>query len=98
MPNIEIHGLDFHNANLVKERIDKAMIKNGLKDEAITTTYDVKTESCDGEKTRQPFLRICSSEDNGEQIAEMILHENVDMDIEIVKLQKFIPKFVSTKK
>lgn len=91
MPNIEIHGLDFQNANLVKERIDKAMIKNGLKDEAITTTYDVKAESCDGEKTRRPFLRICCTTENGGFIAERISEENINMDIEILRLESFIP-------
>lgn len=91
MPNIEIHGLDPVNANLVKQRIDMAMIKNGFKHEAITTTYNVKTESCDGERTRKPFLRICSSENNGEQIAGMIAEENVVMDVELVHVDKFIP-------
>lgn len=92
MPNIEIYGLNDNNANLVKQRIDRAMIKNGLKHEAITTTYNVKTESCDGTRTCKPFLRIFSSENNGEEIAKMISDENVVIDIEIAKLEKFIPK------
>ncbi|MFA5838859.1 MAG: hypothetical protein WC849_02885 [Candidatus Paceibacterota bacterium] len=91
MPNIEIHGLDNHNANLVKERIDNVMIKLGLKDEAITTTYDVKTESCDGKKTLKPYLRICCTTENGRFIAERISEENVNMDIEILRLESFIP-------
>lgn len=99
MPNIEIHGLDTAGADVVRSKIDWAMQKNDkFKNEAIITIFNDITENCDIPQISQPFLRIYSSEDNGEQVAEMILHEGVDMDIEIVKLQKFIPKFIPTKK
>jgi len=40
----------------------------------------------------QPYLRIYSSENNAEQIAKIILEAtNIDIDIEIARLEKFIP-------
>ncbi|MBU3969136.1 hypothetical protein KJ991_02920 [Patescibacteria group bacterium] len=89
MPNIEIHGLNRFNADAVKVRIDTAMQKSGFGDKAITTTYNDDTVGCEGEIL--PYLRIYSSEDNGEYIAARILEANIVMDIEIAKLEKFIP-------
>lgn len=89
MPNIEIHGLDSINAKVVKKRINSAMLDNGFGSEAVTTICEDVVENCHGEA--QPFLRICSSDYNGEYIAEIIKEENVLMDIELVHIDKFIP-------
>lgn len=63
MPNIGIHGckpIEF--ARGLKKRIDTCMQEIGLGSDAITEIYNTDAESCDGKKTRMPYLRIFSPE------------------------------------
>ncbi len=69
MPNIFICGYG-ERADAMKDTIDRLMREMNLQDDAITSTVDMKAESCDGKKTPRPYLRICSTD--GVQIFKII--------------------------
>lgn len=91
MPNIFICGYEMR-AGAMKNKIDGIMQKMGLQDEAITSIVDMKAESCDGKKTIQPYLRVCSTDKA--QILEIIhafKEKGIGEDVEWLVVDGFIP-------
>lgn len=92
MPNIEIHGLKREVSKALRDDIfqkffsDKPYVK-----EMVVTI--VPSEVTDVENRKQPFLRILSSasEETGE-ILGILVEKIPDIDLEYVKIEKFIPK------
>ena len=96
MPNIEIHGL-MGNTKELKIKIDKKMQEIGLGDDAITTIFNSKPESCDGLGDgigkQLPFLRIYASDKNElDKIINALKEMQLWLDVETLILNSFILK------
>lgn len=89
MPNVEIHGLNLVAARELKRIIFRLFReKPHVKEMVVTISLDyVENE----EGNSQPYLRLANScqEHTGEIIETL---ESLDMDIEHLRLEKFIPK------
>lgn len=108
MPNIEIHGYGrkkscpslpllvvtiAEEAFEMRDRIDKVMQDIGLGGNAITTIYPTIATSCDGEKTRMPYLRISNTKpEETTRIIDKLKEAEIITDIETLTLTGFIPK------
>lgn len=62
MPNIEIRGYKEKNAELLKQKIDLCLQKIHLGETGITDMVQSKPESCNGNRTPMPYIRLFSSE------------------------------------
>ncbi|MCL5004867.1 MAG: hypothetical protein M1170_02920 [Patescibacteria group bacterium] len=105
MPNIEIHGMGSifevedtllfrlqHQAllNTVK-KIKDVIFASEFKDKVVITAFD--SFCIDVEHTSQPFLRIYDTNiQEADKIAQMLHDLRLGFDIEIVGVEKFIPK------
>lgn len=69
MPNIFICGYE-RRAPKIKCAIDLLMARINLQNKAITSIAEIIPESCDGKKTRMPYLWIRST--NMTEILEII--------------------------
>jgi len=93
MPNIEIRGFLYQEAENLREKIDMAMEKIGLAGEAITSIEMSETKSCDTRNTPQPFLRICSTDkEDIQKIIVALRTAGVCKDVESLILDGFVSK------
>jgi len=91
MPNIMICGFGFTEVKELKDTIDAAMQALNLGGAAITSVVEMETNSCDGKRTRMPYLRICST--NEEEIQRIIKTLQIigyRVDVEWLVLDGFI--------
>jgi hypothetical protein len=92
MPNIQICGFGAIAADQLKRHIDKVMQEIGLGNDAITSIVEMNAESCDGKRTKMPYLRICST--NAREIKKIIgalKKAKIKEDVEWLVLDGFIP-------
>jgi len=91
MPNIEIHGYGIGFDKKPREifaQIVKALEGESYADEAVVTVCQDSTT--DLNLKHKPFLRICSSEYEDQVLAALEKAE-INMDIEVMPIKKFIP-------
>ena len=92
MPNIEIHGLSKEVAEALRDDIFKKYFSDIPYVEEMVVTI-VPSEVTDVEGRKQPFLRLLSSDFGEMDVIPRILEEKIpDIDLECVKIEKFIPK------
>ena len=102
MPNIEIHGLGrisalSYHAGLYTDiihdtlkRIKDALSVSEFRDETVITVFD--SYCIDTKCSFRPFLRIYDTDDQKAEAIARILHNlQLGSDIEIVRVEKFIP-------
>ena len=92
MPNIQMVGYSQEAYSSLKLRIDAVMQSMGLGGDAVTTWIPALVETCDGERTPLPYLRVCST--NPEQIGKIINAfklADIKEDCEGCLLTGFIP-------
>ena len=95
MPNIEIHGLPKQEAEDLREKIFGLLQGTPYVNEMVVTIYQTVVKDKNGDD--QPFIRLVNSPlhlTQGEKMEREILErlETLDIDIEHLKLEKFIPK------
>lgn len=93
MPNIEIHGQSKAEAILTRLSIRIALASASYADKVVTTVIESSVKDLSDKK--QPFLRIALTPDamgHLDHIVELLRLNKVDLDIEVLKLEKFIPK------
>ena len=91
MPNIEIHTVDA--TDRLKSDIDTKMREISLGGEAITTVIGSRPQSCDGNYTHTPFLRVYSTDKSElNKVVKALKELKLDLDIETLMLNSFIPE------
>ncbi|MCJ7786789.1 hypothetical protein MUP06_01050 [Patescibacteria group bacterium] len=92
MPNIEIHGLSPKVSEMLKEHIFKKLFADKPYVKEIVVTI-VPSEVTDAKGSEQPFLRILSPDpEETKEILGILERKIPDIDLEYVKIEKFIPK------
>ena len=101
MPNIEVHGLGrtanlAYHTGLEKDipialiEINDALSSLEFKNEVVITIFD--SYCIDMKRTFQPFIRIYDTDIKRAEIIASILHNlQYRFDIEIMKVEKFVP-------
>ena len=96
MPNIEIHGFGNSPAalNLTKKSIRRLMRGSKEQGDYVITPCNDTAEDHDGDS--QPYIRLVSSEpDTIDNLLERLTP--LEMDIEVLVINRFIPKFKVSK-
>ena len=107
MPNIEIRGFPFClpvgtfcSGSLgavpggvidARIKIERAMKKLGLGEDAITDIVPSIANSCNGAGKSMPYLRVCDTDpERMGRIVQALKEENIGMDVETLLLSGFI--------
>ena len=89
MPNIEVHGFQRDEANVLRDRIFDTFKAESFVEEVVVTIYS--TLVTDVKNCSQPFLRVVSTPcPHVEMIIEKL--KTWSIDVEVMKLESFIPK------
>ena len=89
MPNIEIHGLPYEEADDLANRIFYLFKEKPYVNEMVVTIFPSIVK--DNNWKDQPFLRLANScQEHTEEILEKL--QTLNIDIEHLVLAKFIPK------
>ena len=92
MPNIEIHGSSPKVSEMLKEHIFKKLFADKPYVEEMVVTI-VPSKGTDVKGFQQPFFRLLSSDSKETKEILGILERMIPgIDIEYVKIEKFIPK------
>jgi hypothetical protein len=93
MPDLELHGYTDAEAERLKKAIDPILQELNLGPYAITNPIPSRSESCDGKRTRAPFIRVYST-DPAEitRILDALENGGVNEDAEWLVLSGFRPK------
>ena len=91
MANIMICGFPPKKAEGLRTSIEVIMQDIGLGNEALTSIVDMETKSCDGTRSPKPYLRICSTDAEEQQITDALKKAGVKVDVEWMPLSNFIP-------
>ena len=93
MLNIQCCGFSQGEKKALKAKIDKALQKLDLGDEAITDFFYDNPESCDGKCKPMPYIRVCSTGGMDEImiIVKALQAANIGVDCETLVLNRFIP-------
>ena len=92
MPNIEIYGSSPKISEMLKEHLFKELFADKPYVKEIVVTI-VPSEVTDVEGFQQPFLRLLSSDsEEAKEILGILERKIPDIDLEYVKIEKFIPK------
>jgi len=89
MPNVEFFGLDRALALNKKAKIEKMLRSHPCLNDMVFTIHS-ETEVIDKDENPQPFIRLTSTprKDIPEIIEKL---QELGVDIEIMKLERFIP-------
>jgi hypothetical protein len=88
MPNIEIHGLGFLEADALFDKVFELFQNKPYADEMVVTIC--KTTVRNRNRNPKPFLRLVNScQEHSEEIISVL--ETLRMDIEHQGLEDFIP-------
>lgn len=104
MPNIEIHGFSPHfspplgalpgfpaEVYAIVSKIESVLKELELGSDAIVDVLHSVAASCDGKKTKMPYLRVCDTDlDRMQQIVQALKEANIGMDVETLLLSGFI--------
>lgn len=91
MANIECRGFSQGEKKILKPKIDAVLQSLGLGKESITDFFYDDPQSCDGQETSKPYLRVCS-----DTMAEILLiidafkAAKIGLDCEMLVLNGFI--------
>ena len=108
MPNIEIYGFsenwkghtnetDWENAEALKRRIFELFEGRPFVRDMVVTIVD--SDTTDAKNHSQPFLRLLSSNAREARRILQILDDKIpSIDVEYVKIERFIPKHVRQRK
>ncbi|MCK4554070.1 hypothetical protein KAU19_03845 [Candidatus Parcubacteria bacterium] len=89
MPNIEMYGLRHQEARKKENEIDELLRLKPYANDYVVT--NISSIVLDKHAQRQPFLRLVSTRnDHIDNILKEL--QKLDMDIEVMILDKFIPK------
>src|SRR4030042_775959 len=93
MPNIEIHG--FHvglkDSNMLRLQIFELFKDRPFVNDMVVTA--IESHVCDVKGQSQPFLRLLSSDaEEAEEILQVLGEKLPGIDVEYVKIERFIPK------
>ena len=92
MPNIWIIGYRGVAESRLKSKIDEIMQSLGLGKDAVTTALSVDVDSCDGNYTQMPYVRVTStSKEEVDLIIRAFKEFNLKEDLEWDVIGGFIP-------
>ena len=92
MPNIEIYGYNSAVSKVLRKQIfEELFVDKPYVKEMVVTIIPSKVADTKG--WEQPFIRLLSSNsEEAEEILEIVEEKLPGIDIEYVKIEKFIPK------
>lgn len=91
MSNVEIHGLRSPDAEIMRANVFSAFAGQSLVADMVVTIYYHSVR--DFAHKSQPFFRLYSSSDNGEEGFIIPVLLELGLDVEHVKLEAFYPKY-----
>lgn len=85
MPNIGIHGWQDEEAQKLRGKIDECLQDIGLGEDAVTEIFLTDVQSCNGKKTRRPYIRLFSTEiKHIPAILTQFQNEDIHEDVEVL--------------
>lgn len=81
--NIQFLGFSREEYEEAKPKVDEVLKQIGFADSAVTSFYTYSlVESCDGKRTRMPYLHIFSNEEQFFKIRQAFIRNQLFFDIE----------------